>query len=254
MQFKFWLSTFVKPSPQSSEWTCPSCPQVFSRPFPSLSFLTPSLPKTPVSVDCAVCAELLQSCPALCNRVDSSSLCFSVHGDSPGENTGVDCVACSRGSSQLGIGPAFPVIPSLQADSLPLSYRGSPCHYRYTVTNLIDRLCLTLCDAMDYTIHGILQARILEWVAFPFSRGSSQHRDQTQASRIAGRFFTCWATREAHHYISVANEVAQSCPTLCDPVDCSLSGSSVHGILQARLLERVAIPFCRGSSHPRDQT
>ena len=50
---------------------------------------------------------------------------------------------------------------------------------------------------MDYTVHGILQARILEWVAFPFSRGSSQPRDQTQVSRIAGRFFTSWATREA---------------------------------------------------------
>ena len=46
-------------------------------------------------------------------------------------------------------------------------------------------------------VHGILQARILEWVAFPFSRGSSQPRGQTQVSRIAGRFFTSWATREA---------------------------------------------------------
>ena len=50
---------------------------------------------------------------------------------------------------------------------------------------------------MNYTVHGILQARILEWVAFPFSRGASQPRDQTQASRIAGGFFTSWATREA---------------------------------------------------------
>ena len=56
----------------------------------------------------------------------------------------------------------------------------------------------TLCDLMDYTVHGILQAKILEWVAFPFSRGSSQPRDRTQVSRIAGRFFTSWATREAH--------------------------------------------------------
>ena len=47
-------------------------------------------------------------------------------------------------------------------------------------------------------VHGILQARILEWVAFPFARGSSQPRDQTQVSRIAGRFFTSWATREAN--------------------------------------------------------
>ena len=65
--------------------------------------------------------------------------------------------------------------------------------------------CPTLCDPMDYIVHGILQARILEWVAFPFSKGSSkpfskgssQSRDRTQVSRIAGRFFTRWATREA---------------------------------------------------------
>ena len=57
--------------------------------------------------------------------------------------------------------------------------------------------CLNLCDPMDCTVHGILQARILEWVAFSFSRGSSQPRDWTQFSHIAGRFFTSWATREA---------------------------------------------------------
>ena len=51
---------------------------------------------------------------------------------------------------------------------------------------------------MDYTVHGILQARILEWVTFPFSRGSSQPKDWTQVSRIAGRFFTNWVIREAH--------------------------------------------------------
>ena len=50
--------------------------------------------------------------------------------------------------------------------------------------------CPTLCYPMDYTVHGILEARILEWVAFPFSRGSSQFRDQTQVSRIVGGFFT----------------------------------------------------------------
>ena len=50
------------------------------------------------------------------------------------------------------------------------------------------------------------------------------------------------------------SEVAQSCPTLCDPMDRSLPGSSVHGILQARILESVAISFSRGSSQPRDQT
>ena len=54
-----------------------------------------------------------------------------------------------------------------------------------------------LWDPMDYRVHGILQARILEWVAFPFSKGSSQSRDWTQVSSIAGRFFTSLATREA---------------------------------------------------------
>ena len=48
------------------------------------------------------------------------------------------------------------------------------------------QLCPTLCDPMDYTVHGILQARILEWVAFPFTRGSSQPRNQTRVSCIAG--------------------------------------------------------------------
>ena len=57
--------------------------------------------------------------------------------------------------------------------------------------------CLTLCNPMDYTVHGILQARILERVSVPFSRGSFQPIDQTQVSCIAGRFFTSWATKEA---------------------------------------------------------
>ena len=54
----------------------------------------------------------------------------------------------------------------------------------------VTQLCPTLSDPMDYTVHGILQARILEWVAFPFSRGSSQLRDQTQVSLITSGFFT----------------------------------------------------------------
>ena len=55
---------------------------------------------------------------------------------------------------------------------------------------------------MDSRVHGILQARILEWVVFPFSRGSSQPRDWTQVSHIVGRFFTSWATRESQEYWS----------------------------------------------------
>ena len=50
--------------------------------------------------------------------------------------------------------------------------------------------CPTLCDPLDYTVHGISQARILEWVAIPFTRGSSQPRDRTHVSCFAGGFFT----------------------------------------------------------------
>ena len=58
-----------------------------------------------------------------------------------------------------------------------------------TVTVKVTQLCPTLCDHTDDTVHGILQAGLLEWVAFPFSRGSSQPRDRTQVSHIAsGRF------------------------------------------------------------------
>ena len=60
---------------------------------------------------------------------------------------------------------------------------------------------------------------------------------------------TSWTIKKAES----ESEVAQSCPTLCDPVDCSLPGSSVHGIFQARILEWVAISFSRGSSQPRDE-
>ena len=66
--------------------------------------------------------------------------------------------------------------------------------------------CLTLCNPMDCgppgsSAHEILQARILEWVAMPFSRGSSQFRDQTWVSYIAGRFFTVWVITEALYSI-----------------------------------------------------
>ena len=63
--------------------------------------------------------------------------------------------------------------------------------------------CLTLWNPMDCTVHGILQARILQWVAFPFSRRSSQSRDRTQVSLIAGGFFTNWAPREAPQWFLI---------------------------------------------------
>ena len=68
----------------------------------------------------------------------------------------------------------------------------------------VTQSCLTLCDPMDCSlpgssVHGIFQAGILEWVAISFSRGSSWPRDWIWVSRIVGRCFTVWATREAHN-------------------------------------------------------
>ena len=124
--------------------------------------------------------------------------------------------------------------------------------------------CLTLCNPMVCIVHGILQARILEWVAFPFSRGSSQPRDRTQVSGIVGGFVTSLATRRPYakflslfylnYQILFTSQEKKSlshvqlfvCPWICGP-----PGSSVHGIFQARILEWVAISLSRGSAHPR---
>ena len=119
----------------------------------------------------------------------------------------------------------------------------------------------------------ILQARILEWVAIPFSRGSSQPRDGTQVSRIASRLLTVTKSHSCDlhglqpprllhpwdspgkntgvgcHFlfqcmrVKSESEVTQSCPTLSDTMDYSLPGSSIHGILRASVLEWVAIAF-----------
>ena len=69
------------------------------------------------------------------------------------------------------------------------SYPGN-CQAVWNLKVKVAQSCLTLCDPMNYSVHGILQARIPEWVAYPFYRGSSQPRDRTQVSLIAGRFFT----------------------------------------------------------------
>ena len=73
---------------------------------------------------------------------------------------------------------------------------------------LVALSCLTLCDPMDCSppgssVHGILQARKLEWVAIPFSRGSSWPRDPTKVSCIAGKCFTTWATTGHNPFFSM---------------------------------------------------
>ena len=75
----------------------------------------------------------------------------------------------------------------------------------YLSCHSVTQLCLTPCNPIEcsppeFSVHGILQARIQEWVAIAFSRGPSWSRDQTQVFCIAGRFFTNWATREALFY------------------------------------------------------
>ena len=70
-------------------------------------------------------------------------------------------------------------------------------YYAYCEVKVIQNVRLF---STPYLVHGILQVRILEWVAFPFSRGSSQSRDWTQVSHIAGGFFTSWTTKGAQEY------------------------------------------------------
>ena len=108
-----------------------------------------------------------------------------------------------------------------QAGPLPLMLPGEPMGAAAAAKSL--QSCPTLCDPIDSSppgssVPGILQARILEWVAISFSN------------------------------VCMHAKLLQSCLTLYDPMDCSAPGSSIHGILQARILEWVAISFSRGSS------
>ena len=112
------------------------------------------------------------------------------------------------------------------------------------------------------SVHGIFQVRILDWVDISCSTGSSRPRDQIHISCIfcVDRLILYhWATWEALCVcvcvcVCMCVLVAQPCPTIFNSMDCSLPGSSVHGILQVRILEWVTIPFSSGSSWPRDQT
>ena len=108
---------------------------------------------------------VIQSCPTLHSPMDYSLPGFSVCGDSPGKNTGVGCHALLQGIFPTqGLNPSLPHCMQIL---YRLSYQGSP--------------------------------RMLEWVIYPISRGSSWSRNRTGLSCTAGIFFTSWATREAHH-------------------------------------------------------
>ena len=129
---------------------------------------------------------------------------------------------------------------------------------------LVAQSCLTLCKPMNgsppgSSVHGILQARILGWVAISFSRGSSWLRDQTQVSCITGGCFCVWATMQDGNKEFFEDIKRSSC------VSCFVVFDSLptHGLWLARLLclwnsrdknPGIAIPFSRKSSKLRNQT
>ena len=92
----------------------------------------------------------------------------------------------------------------------------NPCVYAC----MLSQSCLTICDSMDSSppgssIHGLLQARVLEWVAISSSRGPSPPRDWTQVSHIAGRFFTVWATKEALLFLLICKRLYHRTQRVC---------------------------------------
>ena len=100
-----------------------------------------------------------------------------------------------------------------------------PFHYKES-ESAVAQSCLTLCDPMDHSllgssVHGIFQAKVLECIAISFSRGSSQPRDWTQVSHIAGRHFTVWATREdAKSGLIDCSHSFKMCLSYPGPVSC----------------------------------
>ena len=116
---------------------------------------------------CAVLCLVAQSCSTLCDPMDCSQPGSSLYGDSSGKNTGVDCHIFLQG-----------LIPT----------QGS-------------NLSLPHCRQIFYHLSHQGSLRILEWVAYPFSRGFSWPRNQNGVSCITGGFFTSWATREAQYWL-----------------------------------------------------
>ena len=124
----------------------------------------------------------------LCNPMDCSLSRLLCPWNFPGKNTGVGCHFLLQGiflTQGLNLG-----LQHCRKTLYCLSHQGSQKNYSYS------------CNCQGSSVHRILQARKLEWVAMPSSRGSSQPRDRAQVSHIAGVFFTSWATREAQEYWS----------------------------------------------------
>ena len=149
--------------------------------------------------------------------------------DSPGKNTGVGChflLQCMKMKSESEVAQSC----ATSSDPMDCSLPGS-------------------------SIHGIFQARVLEWVAIAFS--NTIMRNGILPFHIStyyklNVFYVASQSSIQLLFEWLKVKVAQSCPALCNPLDCSLPGSSAHGILQARILEWVTIPFSRWSSQPRN--
>ena len=211
-------------------------------------------------------------CLILILKVKVTQSClFATSWTSPGQNTGVGSLSLQGIFPTQGLNPGLPhcrwifyqlshkgsprilewvAYPFSRGSSQPRNQTGVSCIAGGFFTNWDIRekwkslSCVQLFVTPWTKSPGTLQARKLEWVAFPFFMGSSQPRDWTQVSHFAGRFFTSWDTREAWYWFAAAAaKLLQSCPTLCNPTDGSPQGSPVPGILQARKLEWVAISF-----------
>ena len=119
---------------------------------------------------CSVLCLVAQPCPTLCDPMDCSPPVFLCPWDFPGKNTGVGWHALLQGVFPTqGLNP---LLLHLQVGTLPLAPPGKP----QLQFSLVTQSCPTLCDPIDppgSSVHGILQARILVWVAIPFFRGSS---------------------------------------------------------------------------------
>ena len=133
---------------------------------------------------CAVLCLVARSCLTLCDPMDSSPPGFSVHGDSPGKNTGMGCHDFLQGI--FPIQGSNPGLPHCRQILYHLSHQSSP--YTYVQFSSVQSLSRVWLFVIPWTVAhqaslsmGTLQARTLEWVAMPSSSGSSQPRDWTQA-------------------------------------------------------------------------
>ena len=161
-------------------------------------------------------AKSLQSCSVLCGPMDYSPLGSSVHRILQARRLEWVAISSCRGSSRPRDWISDSCVSCIGGQVLYYKcHLGSPSeglippNYKKLIQlNQLNQHSV-VSDSLQlhglYTVHGILQARILEWIAFPFSRGSSQPRDRTQVSRIAGGFITSWATRDANS-IAKANK------------------------------------------------